>query len=384
MYRVSPSRDVLPLYPGGVAMEKKRFAIVGCGSIAKKHTRVIQEYIDDAEIVAFCDVIPDRAREFCRSDNAYYFSSVKEMMQCVGENIDIVSILTPSGMHADNVLELVEYGKPLVVEKPIALRLDEADRIIRACAEHGVQIFVVHQNRYNVPIIKAREALEQGRFGKLVMGTVRVRWKRDQAYYDSADWRGTWAYDGGVFMNQASHHIDMLTWFMGDVESVSAVGVTRLVDIECEDTGAAILRFTNGAIGIIEATTATRPSDLEGSISILGEKGSVVIGGFFMNELTTWEFEEKQPIDDVILARYARDPSGWGYNLGEYLKDVIRSVENHRAGLVGGLEGRKSLELISAIYESIETGREISLRFSPKRCKLGVNGTAFREKSLVT
>jgi predicted dehydrogenase len=207
------------------------------------------------------------------------------------------------------------------------------------------------------------------------MGTVRLRWKRNQTYYDSADWRGTWAYDGGVFMNQASHHVDMLTWFMGDVESVSAVGVTRLVDIECEDTGAAILRFTNGAIGIIEATTATRPKDLEGSISILGEKGSVVIGGFFMNELTTWEFEEKQPIDDFIFEKAAKNPNDWGYNLGEYLEDVIRSVESNRAGLVDGLEGRKSLELVSAIYESIETGREITLRFSPRRCKLGVNGT---------
>jgi predicted dehydrogenase len=176
-------------------------------------------------------------------------------------------------------------------------------------------------------------------------------------------------------MNQASHHIDMLTWFMGDVESVSAVGGTRLVDIECEDTGAAILRFTSGAIGIIEATTATRPKDLEGSISILGEKGSVVIGGFFMNELTTWEFEKKQPNDDIIFEKAARNPNDWSYNHGEYLKDVIRSVESNRAGLVDGLEGRKSLELVSAIYESIETGREITLRFSPRRCKLGINGT---------
>ena len=151
-------------------------------------------------------------------------------MREVGDQIDIVNILTPSGLHVENVLELVEFHKPLVVEKPIALKLEEADRIIRACDRNGVKIFVVHQNRYNLPIIKAREALEQGRFGKLVMGTVRLRWKRDQTYYDAEKWRGTWAYDGGVFTNQASHHIDMLTWFMGDVESVTAVGVTRLVN----------------------------------------------------------------------------------------------------------------------------------------------------------
>jgi predicted dehydrogenase len=368
-------------------MEKKRFAIVGCGNIANKHVHAIQGHINHAEIVAFCDIDFKRAQEFAKRSHARSFSRIKDMMQSMSRDIDIVNVLTPSGLHTNNVLELVAYRKPLVVEKPIALRLDEADKIIRACDAHGVKLFVVHQNRYNIPIVKAHEALEQGRFGKLVMGTVRLRWKRDQAYYDSADWRGTWAYDGGVFMNQASHHIDMLTWFMGDVESVSAVGGTRLVDIECEDTGAAILRFTSGAIGIIEATTATRPKDLEGSISILGEKGSVVIGGFFMNELTTWEFEKKQPIDDTIFEKAARNPSDWSYNHGEYLKDVIRSVESNRSGLVDGLEGRKSLELVSAIYESIETGREITLRFSPRRCKLGVNGTtvapAQEEKNFV-
>ena len=352
----------------------RKFAIIGCGNIAKKHVHAIETSIDQAEIVAFCDVLPERAREFAKHHRAEAFACVEDMMQCMQQDIDIVNILTPSGLHAQNVLDLVEYRKPLVVEKPIALRLDEADRIIRACDQHGVKIFVVHQNRYNAPIVKARQALEQGRFGKLVLGTVRLRWKRDQAYYDSASWRGTWAYDGGVFMNQASHHIDMLTWFMGDVESVTALGVTRLAKIECEDTGAALLRFTSGAIGIIEATTATRPRDLEGSISILGEKGSVVIGGFFMNELTTWEFEDKLPSDDLIYTHELGKSSEWGYNLGEYLKDVIRAIDSNSTGLVDGLEGRKSLELVSAIYESIETGREIPLRFSPKRCKLGVNG----------
>jgi predicted dehydrogenase len=199
-----------------------------------------------------------------------------------------------------------------------------------------------------------------------------LRWKRDQKYYDSAGWRGTWAYDGGVFTNQASHHIDMLTWFMGPVETVKAIGVTRLVNIECEDTGAALLRFSSGAIGIIEVTTATRPKDLEGSISILGEKGSVVIGGFFMNELSTWEFEDRQPTDDAMFEKYGKNPQGLGYNLGEYLKDVVKAIDSNKAGLVDGLEGRKSLELISAIYESIETGNEITLRFQPKKCKLGI------------
>ena len=186
----------------------------------------------------------------------------------------------------------------------MALRLEDADRMIEACDMHGVKLFVVHQNRYNPPIVKAREALDHGRLGRLALGTVRLRWTRDQAYYDSESWRGTWQHDGGVFMNQAAHHIDMLTWFFGPVESVRAMAATRLVTIECEDTGVAVVRFESGALGVIEATTAARPKDLEGSLSILGEKGSVVIGGFFMNDLVTWNFadtqaERRRGVDDA-------------------------------------------------------------------------------------
>lgn len=350
----------------------RRFALVGCGNIVKKHIHVIQNYLDNAKISAFQDIIPEIAHAFGEKYNVPSFSNIHEMFKTVGNEIDIVSILSPSGVHISNVLELVKYGKPLIIEKPIALRLEDADEIIRACDENGVRIFVIHQNRYNLPIIKTYEALKQGRFGKLVLGTVRLRWKRDQAYYNSAAWRGTWTYDGGVFTNQASHHIDMLTWFMGDIVSVYAKAATQLVNIECEDTGVAVVKFNNGALGIIEATTATRPKDLEGSISILGEHGTVIIGGFFMNELVTWEFDDHQPIDDIIFEKYKKNPDGWGYNLGEFVKGVIHSLENNKSGLVDGIEGRKSLELISAIYESIETGSEVTLRFKPNRCKLGI------------
>ena len=351
---------------------KIKFALVGCGTIAKKHVHVINNYLDDAEIVGFCDKAIDRAKSYGEKFGIPTFSSIEGMMSDIGKNIDVISVLTPSGTHYTNVLDLVKYSKPIIVEKPIALRLEDADLILKACDENKVKIFVVHQNRYNLPIIKAREALEKGRLGKLVIGTVRLRWKRDQNYYDASSWRGTWAYDGGVFTNQASHHIDMLTWFMGPVESVKAIAATRLANIECEDTGAATLRFSNGAIGIIEATTATRPNNLEGSISILGEKGSIVIGGYFMNELVTWEFSDPDPEDEKVLSFHSKNPDYWGYNLGEYLKGVIYSIRNNKTGLVDGLEGRKSLELISAIYESIETGNEINLRFHPEKCKLGI------------
>ena len=294
------------------------------------------------------------------------------MLRALDDRIDVFSVLTPSGAHCPNVLELAEYGRPIVVEKPMALRLEDADRMIDACDAHAVKLFVVHQNRYNLPIIKAREALTQGRFGRLVLGTVRLRWTRDQAYYDSASWRGTWEHDGGVFMNQAAHHIDMLTWFMGPVESVRSIAATRLVDIECEDTGVAVIRFNSGALGVLEATTAARPKDLEGSISILGEKGSVVIGGFFMNELVTWNFADKRPIDDEVFQQYGKNPSAPAYNHGEYLRDVVAALQTKKAALVDGLEGRKSLELITAFYESIETNMDVPLRFRPRKCRLGL------------
>lgn len=353
-------------------MNKLRFALIGCGNIARKHAHVLHNSLDEAAIGAFVDLDIGRAREFSEKYGAPAFSSVQELMREMGDHIDVFSVLTPSGAHCPNVLELVEYGRPLVVEKPLALRLDDADRMIEACDEHGVKLFVVHQNRYNLPILKAREALEQGRFGKLVLGSVRLRWTRDQAYYDSEAWRGTWAHDGGVFMNQAVHHIDMLSWFMGSVESVRSMAATRLVKIEAEDTGVAVIRYNSGALGVLEATTATRPKDLEGSISILGEKGSVVIGGFFMNELVTWSFADKQPIDDVIFERYAKNPSDMGYNLAQYLRGVVVSLQTKKAALVDGLEGRKSLELITALYESIETNADVQLRFRPRKCRLGL------------
>jgi UDP-N-acetyl-2-amino-2-deoxyglucuronate dehydrogenase len=353
-------------------MQKLRIALIGCGNIARKHAHVLHETLEEAEIAAFVDLDAARAGAFSAKYGAPAFSSVLEMMQTMGDRIDAFSVLTPSGAHCESVLGLVEYGRPLIVEKPLALRLEDADRMIEACDAGGVQLFVVHQNRYNLPILKAREALQQGRFGRLVLGTVRLRWTRDQAYYDSEAWRGTWAYDGGVFMNQAVHHIDMLSWFMGNVATVRSMAATRLAKIECEDTGVAVIRYSSGALGVLEATTGTRPKDLEGSISILGEKGSVVIGGFFMNELVTWNFEDRQPIDDVVFEKYGRNPADIGYNLAEYLRGVIASIRTGSAALVDGLEGRKSLELVTALYESIENDTDVQLRFRPKKCRLGM------------
>lgn len=301
-----------------------------------------------------------------------YYSDMNQMIE--SEDIDVVTVLTESGKHARNVIDLAKYRKHIVVEKPMALTLDDADAMIHACDKYNIKLFVIKQNRFNVPVLKLREALEAGRFGKLTMGTVRVRWCRHQQYYDQDDWRGTWAFDGGVLTNQASHHVDLLEWMMGDVESVFAKSTTALAEIETEDTAVVVLKFKNGALGVIEATTATRPKDLEGSISILGEKGTVEISGFAVNEMKTWLFEENHLDDQGVLEKYSVNPPNvYGYGHQAYYENVVDSLRHNKHQLVDGLQGRKSLELIMAIYESIETGKEVFLRFKPQKCRLGNN-----------
>jgi UDP-N-acetyl-2-amino-2-deoxyglucuronate dehydrogenase len=348
-----------------------KLALIGCGRIAKRHAELLGSgMITQTTLAAVCDIDPNRAQNYGDRFRVTSYTDMDVMMQ--HEAIDVVAILTPSGLHAEHVLRLAPYGKHLIVEKPMALTLEDADAMIAACDRHGCKLFVVKQNRFNVPVLKLREALEAGRFGKLVMGTVRVRWCRRQEYYDQDAWRGTWAMDGGVLTNQASHHIDLLQWMMGDVESVMAMSRTALVDIETEDTAVAILKFRNGAIGAIEATTATRPADLEGSLSILGETGSVEIGGFAVNQIKTWNFSTPLAEDQEVLEKYSVNPPNvYGYGHQAYYEHVIHSIQNNTQQLVDGLEGRRSLEVINAIYESIETGREVKLRFRPRYSRLG-------------
>jgi predicted dehydrogenase len=349
------------------------FALVGCGRIAKRHSELLgNAQIPGARLAAVCDIVPDKASRIGAQFSVPHFPDMHQMMTS-GTPIDVVVVLTESGRHAEHVIALAQYGKHIIVEKPMALRLQDADAMIRACDEAGVKLFVVKQNRFNVPVVKLREALAAGRFGKLVMGTVRVRWCRPQSYYDQDEWRGTWAFDGGVLTNQASHHVDLLEWMMGDVESVVAMSSTALAKIEAEDTAVVIVRFASGALGAIEATTAARPTDLEGSISILGERGTVEIGGFAVNKMRTWKFTDPVPGDEEVMERYSvNPPSVYGFGHQAYYEHVVDCIANDRRHLVDGLEGRRSLELINAIYESVETRREVSLRFRPSKCRLGV------------
>lgn len=349
-----------------------RFALIGCGRVAKRHAELLGlGQIARAKLVAVCDVVEERAKAFGERFGVPWYTEMRKILE--HESVDVVSILTPSGLHAEHLMAVAPFKKHVVLEKPMALTLDDADSMIRACDENGIKLFVVKQNRFNVPVQKLRQALEDERFGKLVLGTVRVRWCRTQSYYDQDAWRGTWAYDGGVLANQASHHVDLLEWMMGEVDSVFAKSATSLVNIEVEDTAVVVLKFRSGALGIIEATTAARPKDLEGSISILGEKGAVEIGGFAVNKMKVWNFTIPEAGDAEVMEKYSVNPPNvYGFGHQAYYEHVVDCLINDKRHLVDGLEGRKSLELISAIYESIETGQEVKLHFHPDRCRLGL------------
>ncbi|MFA5879137.1 MAG: Gfo/Idh/MocA family oxidoreductase [Candidatus Margulisiibacteriota bacterium] len=348
-----------------------KFALVGCGRIAVRHSELLGDnQIKGAKLVAVCDINQKKAGKIGGKYKIPFYTDMHEMMQ--KEDVDVVTVLTESGNHAKHVIELAKYKKHIIVEKPMALTLDSADAMIEACDENNVRLFVIKQNRFNVPVVQLRKAIDEGRLGRLILGTIRVRWCRRQNYYDQDSWRGTWRYDGGVLTNQASHHVDLLTWMMGDVESVYAKAITALANIETEDTAIVTLKFKNGALGIIEATTAVRPKDLEGSISILGKNGTVEIGGFAVNQMKVWQFEEKNPEDEDVLTKYSVNPPNvYGFGHQAYYEHVVDCLKNERKHLVDGLEGKKSLELIMAIYESIETNKEVFLRFKPEKCKLG-------------
>jgi len=346
----------------------RTIALVGCGRISRRHVQVLTQ-IPELRLVAVCDLVEARARETAEPLGIPHYTDALEMVK--REKPDVVSILTDSGSHPDVGRLLAPHVPVVVVEKPMALTLEDADRLIETCETHGTRLFVVKQNRFNPAIQQLRRAVDQGRFGKMVLGTVRIRWSRGQDYYDQAAWRGTWKLDGGVFTNQASHHIDLLQWLLGPVESVKSYISTRLVDIEAEDTGVAVLKFTSGALGVVEATTATRPKDLEGSISVLGEKGSVVVGGFSVNRMVTWNFTEPSPEDDEAQKSITDPPNVYGFGHKPFYEDMLTCLESGKRSMLDGLEGRKSLEIINALYESAFTGKEVHLHYVPQSVPLG-------------
>lgn len=337
------------------------FALMGCGQIAAKHVLALQRHVPDACIVAVCDKTIDRAQAIAQKAGCRAFTSLDLMMQAMGDEIHVIEALTPTGLHFESVKQIAAYRKHIVLEKPMALTEHEGLEMLRMARQAGVQLFVVKQNRFNRPVRKLAEAVQSGRFGRIVMATVRVRWRRDQAYYDRDSWRGTRAFDGGVLANQASHHLDLLQWLVGEVDTVNSYTARRLVEVETEDTAVAILRFRNGALGVVEATTATRPKDLEASISILGEGGAVEISGFATDELRTWQFQPALPEDAQVLSEYRTNPEDRSYAHGQYLRNVVACLNQEQHEIVDGEEALKTVRLIETLYRASAQSHEVSL-----------------------
>ncbi len=340
------------------AGQRIRVALLGCGRISKNHFESLAK-LPGLQLVAVCDVIAERAQLAGTDYDVPWFTSYEQMLADVPS--DAVIVATPSGLHPQHGILAAKAGRHVISEKPMAISLAAADALVQACDDHHVQLFVVKQNRLNPPIVLLKRAIDRGRFGRIYMANCTVRWTRPQDYYDQAPWRGTWEFDGGAFMNQASHYVDLVQWLVGPVESVMAKTATMARRIEAEDSGAAVLKFRSGAIGVIEVTMLTFPRNLEGSITILGEKGSVKIGGTAVNKVEHWTFADYDDDDKLVEQANTSPPSVYGFGHEGYYRNVEAVLRGDARPDTDGRAGRKSLELILGIYESAKTGRDVPL-----------------------
>ncbi len=333
-----------------------RIAIVGCGRISKNHFSAVEK--NDYELVAICDSDETRLNDASERHGVNAYLSLNELLDI--ETIDMVSLCTPSGMHAKQVMEISRYNIDIITEKPMATRWQDGLKMVEACDDANVRLFVVKQNRHNTTLNLLKRAFDEGRFGKVHMVHVNVFWTRPQAYYDQDNWRGTWEFDGGAFMNQASHYVDLLEWLIGPVQDVQAmVSTTRAIEVE--DTGVLNLRWRNGALGSMSVTMLTYPKNLEGSITILGEKGTVRIGGVAVNDIQEWSFEDERDYDQEINAVNYETTSVYGRGHVPYYANVRKVMSGGEGMVIDGREGLKSLELLVAAYISARDNKTVSL-----------------------
>lgn len=338
---------------------KLRLALVGCGRIAANHFAAMQQHAERVELVDVCDIDPQALASAVARTGARGHASLTALLSAT--TADLVVLTTPSGLHPEQAVQVAASGRHVMSEKPMATRWADGLRMVRACDEAGVRLFVVKQNRRNATLQLLKRAIEQGRFGRIHAVAVNVFWTRPQDYYDAAAWRGTWEWDGGAFMNQASHYIDLLNWLIGPVESVMAYTATRARAIEAEDSGVAAIRWRSGAMGTLNVSMLAYPRNYEGSITVLGDSGTVRIGGVAVNEVQTWEFAQPQPEDaDVKAASYATT-SVYGFGHPLYYDNVIATLRGEAQAETDGRAGLKSLELLVALYRSAREGRQVAL-----------------------
>ncbi|OGA98112.1 MAG: oxidoreductase [Burkholderiales bacterium RIFCSPHIGHO2_12_FULL_69_20] len=341
---------------------KVRFALVGCGRIANNHFEAMHKHGERCELTDVCDIDPQALAAAVAKTGARGHASLTAMLAAT--QADCVVLTTPSGLHPAQAAEVARAGIDVMTEKPMATRWTDGLAMVKACDEAGVRLFVVKQNRRNRTLQLLKQAVDEGRFGRLYMVNVNVFWTRPQSYYDSAAWRGTWEFDGGAFMNQASHYVDLLDWICGPVESVMAYTGTLARNIEVEDTGVAALKWRNGAMGSVNVTMLTYPKNLEGSITLLGEKGTVRIGGVAVNKIEHWEFEQPHEMDAHIGDASYQTTSVYGFGHPLYYDNVINTLRGDAQPETDGREGLKSLELLIAMYLSSRDGKRINLPLS--------------------
>lgn len=341
-----------------VTDRKIKIAVIGCGRISANHFSAIEAHGEDMELVSVCDSDTDILRAHAEKYGVPGYNQIEEMLK--SEKLDLAVLCTPSGTHPDQAVISARYGVNVMTEKPMATRWHDGVRMVRACDEAGVRLFVVKQNRRNTTLQLLKRAAQEKRFGKIHMVHLNVFWSRPQSYYDQGKWRGTWEFDGGAFMNQASHYVDLLDWLIGPVEKVQAMMSTTR-DIEVEDTGVLNVRWRNGALGSMSVTMLTYPKNLEGSITIIGEKGTARIGGVAVNDIQIWDFAEPCDYDAQIREANYQTTSVYGFGHPIYYRNVIDVMRGEAEPETDGREGLKSLELLIAAYLSARDGKTVSL-----------------------
>jgi UDP-N-acetyl-2-amino-2-deoxyglucuronate dehydrogenase len=335
-----------------------RFGLIGCGRVAPRHAESLLS-LPGAQLVAVADVRETRAERFAAQYHAAAHTDYRALL--ARQDVDVVSICTPSGLHAQMAIEAMQAGKHVIVEKPIALSLDDADRMIGAARVYGLKLCVVLQNRYNPPMQDLKQVVESGMLGRLLLGNATVRWYRPQEYYEDG-WHGTWAMDGGALMNQSIHHIDALQWLLGRPESVFAYSATLAHRMEAEDIGVASIRFHGGTLGVVEGSTVTYPENLEGSVAVFGERGSLKVGGTALNRKVLWKVAGELEHEKELLTREQVDPpSVYGTSHRAVIADMIEAILVNRVPKTDGREAKKSLALVLAMYESARTGQPVNL-----------------------
>lgn len=338
---------------------KIHIGLVGCGRISKNHFGSFAEHAHDLQLAAVCDIEPAILNAHSAQYKVPGYATLTEML--TKEKLDMVALCSPSGLHPQQAILAAQHGVHVITEKPMATRWSDGLRMVKACDDQGVHLFVVKQNRHNTTLQLLKRAVLEKRFGKIHMVHLNVFWSRPQSYYDQGNgWRGTWEFDGGAFMNQASHYVDLLDWLIGPVEKVQAMMSTTR-DIEVEDTGVLNVKWRNGALGSMSVTMLTYPQNLEGSITILGDKGTVKIGGMAVNEIQTWIFEDQRDYDEDIEKTNYQTTSVYGFGHPLYYKNVVDVMRGRAKPETDGREGLKSLELLVAAYMSARDGQTVGL-----------------------